>query len=70
MLTSSGVPHLILESRDRYGGRIYPDTFAGITVDIGATFIHNPDSRNKIYEFIKDNGFRTVEASNEDEYYY
>lgn len=24
VLKSHGIPHLILESRDRYGGRIYP----------------------------------------------
>lgn len=24
VLKSYGIPHLILESRDRYGGRIYP----------------------------------------------
>lgn len=43
VLKSNGIPHIILESRDRYGGRIYPEKFAGVTVDIGATFIHSPD---------------------------
>jgi polyamine oxidase len=42
VLSKAQIPHIILESRDRFGGRIYPNTFAGITVDVGATFIHNP----------------------------
>lgn len=53
VLKSYGIPHIILESRDRYGGRIYPEKFAGVTVDIGATFIHNPNEGNQIYKFVK-----------------
>lgn len=52
-LSASNIPHIILESRDRFGGRIYPNKFAGITVDVGATFIHNPCETNQICKFIQ-----------------
>lgn len=59
-LTEAGIPHIILESRDRYGGRIYLDRFAGVTVDIGATFIHSPGSGNQIYQFVKSSNMKTI----------
>ncbi len=39
-LTVAGVENLILESRDRYGGRIWPDNSLGSPVARGAQLIH------------------------------
>jgi len=64
------VPHIILESRDRFGGRIHPDQFAGITVDIGATFIHNPCESNQICKVILEEYCDTIEAPDDEEFYY
>jgi monoamine oxidase len=47
-LSKQGVSHLILESRDRFGGRIYPNNFAGCNVEIGATFVHCPKQHNNL----------------------
>jgi len=54
VLSENNINHLILEGRDRFGGRIYPNKFAGITVDVGATFIHNPCEGNQICKFIQE----------------
>jgi polyamine oxidase len=60
ILSENKVNHLVLESRDRFGGRIYPNKFAGITVDVGATFIHNPCENNQICKFIQEEACETV----------
>lgn len=49
VLTENGVSHLILESRDRVGGRIASFEFDGVDVEIGASFVHRPlDAGNLI----------------------
>ena len=40
IFSDKSVKHLIIEARDRIGGRIAKDTFSGITIDLGANFIH------------------------------
>jgi monoamine oxidase len=42
ILTDNNKKHLIIEARDRIGGRIGKGNFSGITIDIGANFIHSP----------------------------
>jgi monoamine oxidase len=42
VLTEKGISHLMLEAKDHIGGRIAPGTFAGLTIDLGANFIHDP----------------------------
>lgn len=43
ILTDAHIPHIVLESRDRIGGRIRAAAFEGEQVDWGATFVHYPD---------------------------
>lgn len=40
-LTDNSIPHLILEGRDRIGGRIHSETFEGLELDMGANYIHS-----------------------------
>lgn len=61
-LTARGCPHIILESRDRYGGRIYPNMFAGVEVDIGATFVHCPHKNNVIAKFMQEEKCESMKA--------
>lgn len=41
-LASKNVNHIILEARNRFGGRTYATQVSGIDVDLGASFVHNP----------------------------
>lgn len=61
-LTQRGCPHVILESRDRVGGRIYPNHFAGVEVDVGATFVHCPKKNNPIAKFMEEEHCESMKA--------
>jgi monoamine oxidase len=61
-LTSRNIPHLILEARNRIGGRIVSDTLEGVQVDLGASFVHNPLVQNAIDSLIQEMGWSTVPA--------
>ena len=39
-LTKKNIPHLILEARDRIGGRIHSVTMGENVIDLGASWIH------------------------------
>ena len=39
-LTDMGIPCIILEARDRIGGRVFSDSSLGTTLDFGASWIH------------------------------
>lgn len=41
-LTSAGVDCVVLEARDRLGGRLHTIDLAGIPVDMGGSWIHHP----------------------------
>lgn len=65
-LTAEGISNLVVEARDRIGGRIHTDTSLGVPVSLGAQWIHgtaeNPikelaDALNLEY---KDSGFSHV----------
>ena len=51
-LTKKKIPHIILEARDRVGGRIYADEFEGVKVEMGASFIHYPKYNNAIHDYV------------------
>jgi monoamine oxidase len=41
----AGEPGIVLEARDRIGGRVYTDrTLADVPVELGAEFIHGDDA--------------------------
>lgn len=45
---------MILESRDRIGGRIASFEFDGVSVEIGASFVHRPqDEGHLISEYLE-----------------
>ncbi len=39
---------IVLEGRNRVGGRIWTDRTTGVPLDIGASWIHGPDGKNPI----------------------
>lgn len=47
-LTNANAQHLLIEARDRIGGRIKPFTFAGTTQDLGAGYLQYPYDGNPI----------------------
>jgi phytoene dehydrogenase-like protein len=61
-LSDKGTPHLILEARDRIGGRIVSSELDGTQVDLGATFIHNPGNDNMVDQVIKQMNWETIPA--------
>ena len=62
VLSDKNIPHLILESRERIGGRIASKQLNGVEVDLGATFVHNPGEGNSIDEMIKEMNWEKVES--------
>ena len=52
-MQSSGRSFILLEARDRIGGRAFTDreTFLPTPVDLGATWIHSYGPRNPLYEY-------------------
>jgi phytoene dehydrogenase-like protein len=62
ILSKADCHHIILESRDRIGGRIYTKKFDGVTIDIGASFVHSPLHNNLIKKIIDDFHWKTQTA--------
>jgi monoamine oxidase len=52
-LSEQGISSIILEARNRIGGRIYTYDSLGVKVDVGATFIHGASKENPIYNLFK-----------------
>lgn len=69
-LTDRGRNVLILESRDRIGGRIWTSTtWAGAPLDLGASWIHGIDG-NPIYRLAQQSGVQTVVTDGDSITYY
>lgn len=47
-LKAKNVEHIILEAKSALGGRIASGTINGVTVDLGASFVHYPLTDNSI----------------------
>ncbi|MBC7870410.1 MAG: FAD-dependent oxidoreductase, partial [Chitinophagaceae bacterium] len=59
VLHDSGHDILILEARDRIGGRAWTDhTFADFPIELGAEFIHGEHAAT--HQLVKDAGFHTI----------
>lgn len=57
-LQAAGLEVLVLEGRDRLGGRIWTDRSLGVPMDMGASWIHGPDGENPITPLAKAVGAR------------
>ncbi|MCB0101776.1 MAG: FAD-dependent oxidoreductase [Anaerolineales bacterium] len=55
---------IVLEARDRVGGRIWTDTTLGVPLDMGASWIHG-ESGNPITELAKQFGVKTTPTDDE-----
>jgi monoamine oxidase len=62
-LASKNVNHIILEARNRFGGRTYATTIAGVNVDLGASFVHNPEKNNSIHAYATNLGWGKTSAN-------
>lgn len=58
-LRAAGFDVVVLEARERIGGRIWTATIGGLPVDLGASWIHGVDG-NPIAAIAADNGIRTL----------
>jgi monoamine oxidase len=59
LLHDSGHDLLIIEARDRIGGRAWTDhTFADFPIELGAEFIHGENAAT--HQLVKDAGFHTI----------
>lgn len=61
-LSKAGINHIILESRDRIGGRIAEAAFEANMVPLGAAFVHNIDQNNRIAQLVSQWGFSTIQV--------
>jgi len=59
-LTRAGRSVVVLEARDRIGGRTWTDTELGVPVDLGASWIHGVDG-NPLWSLASSFGIETVE---------
>ena len=58
-LVDKGLSVIVLEARNRIGGRMWTDTSLGLPLDLGASWIHGVDG-NPITELAKQFGVKTV----------
>jgi monoamine oxidase len=58
-LMKSGVPALVLEARDRIGGRAFTDTSLGVPWDRGCSWLHSPNV-NPWVDYARRNDFELV----------
>lgn len=58
-LAEKNIKVLILEGRDRIGGRIWTDKSLGFPFDMGAGWIHGPSADNPITKLATDAGAKT-----------
>lgn len=60
MLADAGASVLVLEARDRVGGRMNTDRSAGFPVDLGASWVHGIDD-SPLWELVQALGIPTLE---------
>lgn len=40
-LQQHNIPYIVLEGRDRIGGRVYSESIDGVEMDLGACWVHS-----------------------------
>lgn len=60
MLADAGADVIILEARDRVGGRMHTDRTAGFPVDLGASWVHGIE-RSALWDLVQALGIPTLE---------
>ena len=63
-LTDKGLSVIVLEARERVGGRLWTDSSLGLPLDLGASWIHGVDG-NPITKLAKEFGVTTVPTDGE-----
>ncbi len=63
-LTDKGLSVIVLEARDRVGGRMWTDSSLGLPLDLGASWIHGVKG-NPITKLAKQFGVKTVPTDDE-----
>lgn len=64
-LKSNGFEVLVLEARNRIGGRIFTDKDSlGVPIELGASWIHGITG-NPLYKITQDNGIKTIDCAYE-----
>ncbi|GMH40528.1 hypothetical protein BSKO_08432 [Bryopsis sp. KO-2023] len=61
-LREKGVDVVILEARDRIGGRIHTVNWGGVALDVGASWIHGLKG-NPVYQLAQDLGVETTNSN-------
>src|SRR4051794_40214734 len=61
-LRNAGVDHVLLEARDRIGGRAHTAELDGVPVDLGCSWIHQPYKGNPMARFADQAGVRRINA--------
>lgn len=52
-LTKNGVEHIVIEARNRTGGRVTSTVFNGVTVQLGAELVHQTKEENPIAKILE-----------------
>lgn len=52
-LKKQNLPYVVLEARDRVGGRTLTQEVDGVNVDLGASWIHSYGKKNPLNTYVK-----------------
>jgi monoamine oxidase len=72
-LTEKGIPHLMIEARDKIGGRVTDIEFEGATVQLGGLLLHSPNKEHPILDIMRNElNWPTIHAGygEKEGYYY
>lgn len=69
-LTKKGINHIILEGRDRIGGRMTETILDGVPIHLGASYVHLAKMKNAVISFMKENHLKYESAHGDSDIYY